>query len=173
MIRRLLLFSLLAGLLAACKGRPPATEPTLIPSYPNLIEVTKQPASYPNMIEPTQPPSSDPINTTYRPEPGDSGFTRGEAFIDSSDLLIMESNPIQVALALKGNLPTPCNKLRVVASPPDEQNRIQVEVYSVIDPDQMCAQVLEPFEANVNLGSFPSGHYIVWVNEEKVGEFDA
>ena len=85
----------------------------------------------------------------------------------------MESYPVQIMLALKGSLPTPCNQLRVVDNPPDKQNRIQVEVYSVLDPEQMCAQVLEPFEANIGLGSFPRGHYSVWVNGEMVGEFDS
>jgi hypothetical protein len=61
----------------------------------------------------------------------------------------------------------------VIANPPDDQNQIQVEVYSVIDPEQMCIQVLEPLEANIGLGSFPSGHYTVFVNGEQVGEFDS
>jgi hypothetical protein len=68
---------------------------------------------------------------------------------------------------------TPCNQLRVADNPPDEQNRIDVDVYSVSDPTQMCIQVLEPFEANIGLGSFPSGHYSVWVNGDMVGEFDS
>lgn len=127
----------------------------------------------PVVVEPTQGDSSGPINHAYLPQPNDANLTRGDVLIDSSDLLIMESYPIQVALALKGNLPTPCNQLRVLASPPDAQNHIQVEVYSVIDPERMCAQVLEPFEANIGLGSFPSGRYSVLVNGETIGEFDA
>jgi hypothetical protein len=107
------------------------------------------------------------------PQRDDGNLTRGNVYIDRSELLIMESNPIQIALMLRGSLPTPCNKLRVIASPPDEQNRIQVDVYSVIDPEQICVQVLEPFEANTGLGSFPSGHYSVWVNGEMIGEFDS
>lgn len=159
-IHKLITLALAAAFLAACNGNLPATEP---------------PASTapPIMVEPTQRPVPKPINNAYLPQPEDSNFSRGAVFIDSSDLLIMESYPIQIALVLKGNLPTPCNQLRVVANPPDEQNQIQVEVYSVIDPAQMCVQVLEPFEANIMLGSFPSGHYSVWVNGEMVGEFDS
>jgi len=160
MIRKLLIFSFLAATLVACNSNLPVAEPTANPSYPNATEVTQQ-------------TSSDPLNNSYLPEPGDSALSRGKVFIDSSDLLIMESYPIQVALALKGSLPTPCNQLRVVANPPDGQNRIQVEVYSVVDPEQMCVQVLEPFEVNLNLGSFPTGHYTVLVNGEVVGKFDS
>jgi hypothetical protein len=113
---------------------------------------------------------ADPTSST---EAYDNSLKRGNVFIDKSELLVMESGPVQIALLLKGALPTPCNQLRVVASPPDEQNRIQVDVYSVINPTQICIQVLEPLDANVGLGSFPAGHYSVWVNGEKIGEFDA
>ena len=114
-----------------------------------------------------------PGNQPYSPQPGDSNMIRGNVFIENSDLLIMESYPIQVMLVLKGELPTPCNQLRAMTNPPDEQNQIHVAVYSVTDPDQICAQVEQPFEANIGLGSFPSGHYTVWLNEEMIGEFDA
>jgi hypothetical protein len=115
---------------------------------------------------PTQ--SSDNI-----PTPDDSGLTHGEVYLDSVDLLTMESFPLQFMLVLKGSLPTPCHELRVAVSPPDPQNKIVVHVYSVVDPNMMCAQVLEPFEENSPLGSFPTGHYTLWVNGEQVAEFDA
>jgi hypothetical protein len=76
-------------------------------------------------------------------------------------------------LVLEGELPTPCNLLRVVVNPPDEQNRIYIDVYSVSDPEEICIQVLDPFEANIGLGSFQSGHYSVWVNDEMIGKFDS
>jgi len=106
------------------------------------------------------------------PRPADSGLTRGAVYLDSVDLLTMESYPLQFSLALTGNLPTPCNKLRVDVNPPDADNKIVVDVYSVSAPDAVCIQMLEPFSANVPLGSFPPGHYTLWVNGEKVAEFD-
>jgi hypothetical protein len=107
------------------------------------------------------------------PVPADSSLTRGNAELDSTELLTMESYPLQFMLVLKGNLPTPCHGLRVAASPPDSQNKIVVDVYSVADPNTICAQVVEPFEENFPLGSFPTGHYILWVNGEQVTEFDS
>jgi hypothetical protein len=56
---------------------------------------------------------------------------------------------------------------------PDANNNIAVDVYSVVDPAVICIQVLQAFQASVNLGSFPSGHYTVTVNGELGGEFDA
>jgi len=125
------------------------------------------------MVEPSQRPLPQPINNEYLPEPADENFSREEISIDSADLLIMESDPIQVALVLQGTLSTACNHLRVVASPPDEENRIQVEAYSVINPAETCLAAIEPFDINIGLGSFPSGHYSVFVNDELAGEFDA
>jgi hypothetical protein len=160
MKQKCIISTLVVIFLAACNGNLPLTEPTPTPMSPI-------------MVEPTQRPQPGPINNVYLPEQNDVNFSRGQVYIDSSDLLVMESYPVQIALNLKGNLPTPCNRLRVVANPPDEQNRIEIEVYSVIDPEQVCIQVLEPLDANIGLGSFPTGHYSVWVNGEMVGEFDS
>lgn len=160
MNHKLLIVALAVSFLAACGAALPATEaPAETPA--------------PIMVEPTERPLPKPLNSEFLPEPADSNFSRGEVFINSTDLLIMESYPIQVALVLKGELPTPCNHLRVIATPPDAQNRIDVEVYSVINPAETCIQVIEPFEANIMLGSFETGHYTVFVNGEMVGEFDA
>ncbi|MBN1451728.1 MAG: hypothetical protein JW963_11995 [Anaerolineales bacterium] len=178
MIRQLIPFVILATLLAACSGELPLGPTTpQTPAQPVLatpIE-TKLPSTgtTPIMVEPPEQEAPRPINSEYLPQRDDGNLTRGNVYIDHSDLLIMESYPVQIALVLQGSLPTPCNQLRVIARPPDEQNRIQVEVYSVIDPAQVCVQVLEPFEANIGLGSFPTGHYSVWVNGEAIGEFDS
>ncbi len=79
---------------------------------------------------------------------------------------------MKVKLNLKGALPTPCHKLRVNIADPDDQNRIQIEVYSILEPaDAICTQVLAPFEKLVPLGSFYDGEYSVWVNGQMVGKF--
>jgi len=179
MFRKITLLLPLVILLAACAGAlPPAAGEPADPNQPVVATPIIEPATPPSgetpvMVEPPEQGAPKPINSAYLPQREDGNLTQGDVFIDSSDLLIMESYPIQVMLTLQGSLPTPCNQLRVVARPPDKENRIQVNVYSVVDPEQVCVQVLEPFEANIGLGSFPSGHYSVWVNGEMVGEFDA
>lgn len=110
---------------------------------------------------------------TFTSIPTDANLVRGNAFLDSTKLLTLESSPLQFILALKGGLPTPCHQLRVDVSLPDSENKIVVDVYSVVEADAICAQVVEPFEENVPLGSFAAGHYTLWVNEELVTEFDA
>lgn len=132
---------------------------------------------------PTQTPLPDtPVDSNtlpnglppiYAPRPGDDTLLRGEIYLDSSDLLAMESFPVQYSLALKGSLPTPCHELRVVYHEPDANNKIALDVYSVADPNAVCTQMLQPFEQSIYLGSFPSGHYTVWVNGKQAAEFDA
>lgn len=121
--------------------------------------------------------SDDPVTPQQRgtllPQPADNALQRENAYFDSAELLIMESYPPQFMLVLQGSLPTPCNQLRVNVSPPDTDNKIVVDVYSLRDPSLMCMEVIQPFSENVPLGSFPAGKYTVWVNGEKVAEFDA
>jgi hypothetical protein len=56
---------------------------------------------------------------SFTPVPTDSNLVRSNVFLDSTELLTLESSPLQFMLALKGGLPTPCNQLRVDISPPD------------------------------------------------------
>ena len=149
----------LSLILAACT--PPADETVV--SYPND---DPQDNSYPN--DGATPPMNE-----YSPKPDDESLTRGQAYVDSSDVLTLESFPLQFMLHIVGNVPTPCNALRVAVSAPDVENKIVVDVYSVSDPDRMCSQVLQPFDVNVPLGSFPEGKYSIWVNGKMVAEIQA
>jgi hypothetical protein len=117
-------------------------------------------------------PTNEPVTNPYAPQPEDASRSRGNVYINEASLVIRESFPPQISLTLAGDLPAPFNQLRVEIDPPDAENKIFVDVYSVTDPNQVCVQVLKPFEASIDLGTFPSGHYTVWVNGEMAGEFD-
>lgn len=158
-MKRLRLLFMLALLVAGCAPAP-ATEPdTLPPDAP----VTSPP-------EDGSPPIQTP-EMPFAPKPGDDDLSRGNVYINESELIIRESFPPQIVLVLRGDVPTPCHELRVVIPEPDAENKIDLEVYSVVDPELVCIQVLEPFQENIELGTFPSGQYTVWVNGELVGEF--
>ncbi len=101
---------------------------------------------------------------------GDANLTRAEIFLDSSQVRTLESYPLQFNLNLTGNLPTPCHKLHVDVQDPDAQNQIQVEAYSMVDPEAMCVQVLQPFDVTVSLGSYPPGSYTVLLNGKMIAE---
>jgi hypothetical protein len=143
----------LTFVLSACGANPDES----VSSYPNN--------SYSN--------SSDTPVSDYSPKPEDVTLIRGEVYMDSNELLILESYPLQFMLNLKGSTPTPCHQLRVFVNPPDFENKILVEVYSVSEPNAICVQVLSPFEVNIPLGSFATGYYILLINGQQAAEFEA
>ena len=120
------------------------------------------------------PPTPSPAPTmAYLPLPSDSTLERVDIYPDFANLYISQSTPVQVSLELNGNLPNGCHQLRVNVQPPNDQNQILIEVYSVVDSGAICAQVIKEFEVSVPLGSFPAGHYSVIVNGTEIGQFDA
>lgn len=188
---RPMMFAFLVWMLTACAAVPaspsavvtsvpprfaeptPFGSPTVIPA-PGISTILPEApdASRPGSVPPTMTiPDASPV-APYAPQPGDDKLHRGNVHIESAGLLMAESYPPQVFLVMSGSLPTPCHQLRVEVSAPDAQNRIQVEAYSLVDPNAICAQVLKAFEASVRLGSYPAGHYTVWLNGRRIGEFD-
>jgi hypothetical protein len=98
-------------------------------------------------------------------------MTRGDFTIASASLQASPDYPGQTDLIASGSLPTTCHQPRVKLNPPDAQNKITVEAYSVIEKDKACAQTVQPFEGRLaTLGGYPSGKYSVVVNGLSAGE---
>lgn len=173
MLRSVLLLALLGALsVSACApAQPPSDEPRGGAPIPTETPPPDAPVSAtplpPNAAPPPLP------SAPYAPRPGDEALTRGPVFLNGHKLVILESYPPQFVLRLNGTLPNPCYQLRVAVAPPDAQNRIQIEMYSLVAGAQVCIEVLKEFEQAVPLGSFPSGHYTLWINGERISEFDA
>jgi hypothetical protein len=122
---------------------------------------------------PTPPASSLPLSD-YEPQPGDDKLTRDQVSLDveNSQVVIKESLPAQVSLILNGTLSDPCHQLRVVVTPANTDKAINLDVYSVVDPNVGCISVLKSFSATIPLGSYVGGHYTVYVNGQLAGDFD-
>lgn len=183
---------LLAAVLGACVGgiQPVATEPPIEPTILPRPDSTSIPSAdpsgskaYPPALSPyppadqavTAPAYSLPVQpypAPWQPQTGDQSLQRGEAFVTGMDIRVMESFPPQFMLDLKGTLPTPCHQLRVEVALPDSQMKIQVSVYSVVDPNVICIQVLAPFDAAIPLQGQPTGEYTVMVNGKTAGSID-
>lgn len=171
-----IVLALVCTLLASC-GSPELVPP---PQPSPIASQTPFPTQEATASMSPVPPSNEPIVGTpvprnrptqpFDPKSGDANLQRGNVFIDSAQVLTMESNPPQFSLMLTGNLPTPCNKLRVEVMEPDQNGVIQVDAYSVIDPNKACSQVLSPFKANIPMGTFAPGSYTVAVNRNPVGK---
>lgn len=110
----------------------------------------------------------------YGAQPGDENLTRAEVNIDleQSQIFTSDTQPRLVSVILQGELPTPCYQLRIVMTPADSENKINLEVYSLYDPQTMCTEVIQPFNVTYPLGSFTGDHYSVYVNGQLLGEFD-
>ena len=96
---------------------------------------------------------------------------RAPVFVESTQLLVLESFPIQLRLEVRGQLPTPCNEPRW--SLQDDGTTIAVALWSVSDPATSCIQVVEPFDLSIPLGELATGSRAVTLNGEAVGTASA
>ena len=173
-----ILLILAAIILAACQAaNGDETAPPAEVSYPGpLVQVypTITPY-YPAPDDGSGSPSGVKPIYNYLPTTSDENYTRGQVFLDlkASQVVLLESLPVQINLLLKGDLPDPCHQLRVVAVTDEAAKRVDLEVYSLVSKANACITVVQPFEATITLGSFPAGSYTVYANGEKLGEFDS
>jgi len=135
-------------------------------------------ALQPAAADPDQPISATPGENSggdkmaqlWEPQPSDINLHKGDVIIEEQELLVLESFPPQFRLHLSGTLPTPCHQLRVKVNPPTNDRAIEVEAYSLSKLDEICIQVLEPFEVTVPIQDLPAGKFAVTVNGLRVGE---
>lgn len=162
-------------LMAACGAEALEAAPEAVTESPLAAEEVKGIPTLSPTLTPEPSPTQDAgeektgRDNPFAPVPADTKWVSGNIYLDVSEVGLLKGN--KIGLKLAGNLPTPCHKLRVMISEPDDENQIGIEVYSVANPDEMCIQILAPFEAEIPLGSFDEGEYIVWVNGEQIGEF--
>lgn len=166
----LILVSVLAGMLSACaEGDEPVPPPSLIsPPDEPVSAATVTPERAPALPNATFPPEKPQLPV----DEDEPGMQRGAVYLDNIELVVRESYPPQIALMLEGSLPTPCHQLRVKIQEADARGRIEIMVYSLVDPGLICAQVLEPFTESIELTGLKDGEHSVFVNGQKVGEFN-
>ena len=121
----------------------------------------------PDLGTPTFAPRSSPA--PWEPTAGDNNLVRGSVFLDKTDIVVLESDISKFVLRISGALPTPCHNIRVIVSEADDSNNIQVDVYSLADPDEICVQVLELVETIVPLDINTNGEFQVVVNGKEIG----
>ena len=98
---------------------------------------------------------------------------RDKAYVDyaHSYLMVSKDFPTKVEAVIVGWLPNPCHILQISVGSFSTANTINIQVYSLYDPSQVCVDLLQPFKSVVSLGSFGKGLYTVVVNGTKIGEF--
>ena len=96
-----------------------------------------------------------------------AGAEPSPVYVDSAELLYLESWPVQVKLHVEGSLPTPCQE--AIFEVADLGDTIDVRLWSLADPKALCIAVLEPFEIAIDLGAYTSADLPVLLNGEAVG----
>jgi hypothetical protein len=99
------------------------------------------------------------------------GMLRSAVTPAQTEILLLETFPVQVRLSVAGELPNPCARLGWSVSPGDDQGRIEVALFADQPTGTACIQVLAPYAETIPLGSFERGSYGVFVNGQPVEEF--
>lgn len=160
---------------ATTAGTPETTTPVSLPggTTDDVQELPESGQSTPADSGPhdpvtttSTPPSATP-STTSSTTPSTTllGDPRGPVYVDSVELVFMESYPVQVRAIVAGNLPTPCHTADWRVGETGADGSVTLEVFSTVDdPETACIQVLEPFKITADIGSFTTGQYLLVVN---------
>jgi inhibitor of cysteine peptidase len=109
-------------------------------------------------------PAGEPTATTA-PSSDDKNQVPGTAQVDSIDILILESFPVQIHVVAKGHLPDSCTTVGEIAEERDGDT-FRVTIATTRPEGKSCAQVLTPFEETIALDVYglDAGTYTVDVN---------
>jgi hypothetical protein len=91
-----------------------------------------------------------------------NGNIHSNAFVDTLQIEILETFPVQVNALLQGNLATPCSKLNPAVTNLVD-NTFVIELSATQPSENACIQVLSPFNLTVPLQveGLPKGEYVV------------
>jgi hypothetical protein len=141
-----------------------------------LPEQETTPAVVPTPIG-TQAAIGSPTPTVVEtPPPTEEPFTKDIVFLEVAELQSSPDQPGLVLLHVEGQLPTACHQLGTAVCPSCVENfpnLIEVNVYSLIETGKTCRGPTTPFLQDIPLGVFTEGIYVVQVNGQHIGEFDA
>jgi hypothetical protein len=93
------------------------------------------------------------------------GTIYGEAVVDSIDIAILESFPVQIQVLARGNLPDDCTEIDQVLQERQDQT-FTVTITAARPADALCTEALVPFEETFSLDVYglSAGVYTVDVN---------
>ncbi len=109
--------------------------------------------------------AGDPTATPQPVGTPTAGLLEGQVPVDSIEIKVLETKPVQVQVDVKGNLPDPCTKINSISQSRD-RNTFNVTIATIREAGAACIQVITPFEQPVTLdvAGLPAGVYTVVVN---------
>lgn len=114
-----------------------------------------------------------PSAPLYAPQPGDERLTRGWLNVRSAEIVKNPGARVPYRLVVRGEMPTTCHSWRAVVRGPAAEPRFDVEMYSLVDPQVICIQMVGEFEGEIELPTPPPGRYEVRINGQRVAELVA
>ncbi len=130
--------------LSACNGNAPTDAPAEAPTEtpPQLTDTT---------------PFDTPVI--------DRNSYQEHSYVESMQINIMESFPLQVSVTIQGNLPDGCTELVDLKATKMDETTFEVHIYTMRDPQAICTMALVPFEETLPLdvAGLPAGTYSVRV----------
>ena len=108
------------------------------------------------------------IPATFTPVPEPTALTEpvfGLATVDSVQILMLESFPVQVNVQVRGELPNGCTEINDIITQTDG-TQFDVAITTVQQPDTVCTEAVVPFEEMVPLEveGLDAGTYTITVN---------
>jgi inhibitor of cysteine peptidase len=104
-------------------------------------------------------------STPFPALPTDDEILFGKATVEEIEVVFLESFPLQVHVQAKGYLADSCTTIDEV-SIDRADHRFKVEITTRRPAQEMCAQIVQPFEKSIPLDVYglPAGDYSVDVN---------
>lgn len=144
-----------------CEGTPVAESVTMnvrsLPVFINGIAYDE------NGVVPPRAAAQSDQNTAQSVE--DGNFMRVNTVIDSVDVEVLESFPMQLTVTVTGSQPDGCD-LPVIVEQSVEDNTVTLAIYRNVPTDIMCPAVLVPYEETIAIdGTFEGGTVTLNIND--------
>ena len=109
--------------------------------------------------------NTDPDTQDNKSDSQDWDYIYGTAVVESTEILVLESFPVQIHVIAKGYLPDGCTEIDRVEEERDG-NTFTVTITTKRPKDMMCTQAIVPYEKKVPLDVYglKAGMYDVNVN---------
>ena len=88
------------------------------------------------------------------------------AIVETAEVLILESFPLQVNIKISGNLSDGCTSVYQLVTE-NKRDSFQIKIMTLREKNAMCAQALVPFEvyAPLDVNGLPAGTYQVIIDD--------
>lgn len=107
----------------------------------------------------------DPTASSQSFLPEEGNFMPVDTVIESVEVLVLESFPMQLQLEIAGYQPDGC-EFPVIVEQRVEDNTVSLHIYRDVPSDVLCPMALVPYEETISIdGTFEGGTVTIEVNE--------